>query len=198
MPKSYTEKERAYIITKLRSAAMESMLQKGVRKTTVDDLVSTVRIPKGTFYLFYRSKEMLLYDALMQIEEETHRQLSGKLTAIQSDMTVSSLTALLFDFFQLGLNCGILQLMISGDLDLLMRKLPDEVVAAHISKDDEFLSVFCELFPSMEPEKLAEYSAAFRAVFFTASYQREIGECYDQALKLLINGLVMQMWEERK
>ena len=35
---------------------------KGVKKTTVDELVKRTGIPKGTFYLFYPSKEMLLFD----------------------------------------------------------------------------------------------------------------------------------------
>lgn len=38
------------------------MQEKGVKKTTVDELVKREGIPKGTFYLFYPSKEMLLYD----------------------------------------------------------------------------------------------------------------------------------------
>lgn len=197
MPKSYTEKERTAIASALRCAAMESMLHSGVKKTTVDNLAKKVRIPKGTFYLFYPSKEMLLYDALMEKEEETHRLLAAKLTDIKANFTLESLTQLLYDFFQIGFNLGILPLMISGELDVLMRKLPDEVVAEHIARDDDFLTVFRELFPAMQPKILADYSAAFRAVFFTAAYQREIGEGYDRALRLLIRGLVIQMWEDR-
>ncbi|MEG0752056.1 MAG: TetR/AcrR family transcriptional regulator, partial [Oscillospiraceae bacterium] len=168
MPKAYTEKERTAIAAELRCAAMESMRNKGVKKTTVDDLVAKVRIPKGTFYLFYPSKEMLLYDALMEKEEKIHCQLSAKLAEIKPTVTVESLTQLLYDFFQIGFNMGILPLMVSGELDILMRKLPDEVAAEHIAKDDEFLAVFGELFPAMCPERVADYSAAFRAVFFTA------------------------------
>jgi len=56
MPKSYSERERMEIISALREAALESMKKLGVKKKTVDDLVKRVRIPKGTFYLFYKSK----------------------------------------------------------------------------------------------------------------------------------------------
>ncbi|MEG2687087.1 MAG: TetR/AcrR family transcriptional regulator [Christensenellaceae bacterium] len=197
MPKSYSEKERASIVEELRFAAMESMLQKGVKKTTVDELVEKAKIPKGTFYLFYPSKEMLLYDALMQKEAETHRLLSESLERISSDFSIESLTDLLYGFFQMAYGIGLLSLMTSGELDILMRKLPDELVKEHISKDDEFLSVFRVLFPCMSSESLTSYSAAFRAVFFTAAYKREVGEYYDTALQLLIKGLIIQMWEER-
>ncbi|MDY4210978.1 MAG: TetR/AcrR family transcriptional regulator [Treponema sp.] len=33
-----------------------------MKKTTVDELVKRTGIPKGTFYLFYPSKEILLFD----------------------------------------------------------------------------------------------------------------------------------------
>lgn len=198
MPKSYTEKERAAIITELRDAALESMLQKGIKKTTVDEIVNKVHIPKGTFYLFYNSKELLLYDAIMQKEEDIHRKFSDVLKEIKESFSVDSLVEILNDFFHIGFNIGILPLMISGELDVLMRKLPDEIVTAHISKDDNFCVIFRELFPALKPEALKNYSAALRALFFTAAYQREVGENYDVALKLLIRGLVMQMWEDAK
>ena len=198
MPKSYTEKERNAIIDTLRGSVMELLLQKGVKGTTVDELAARARIPKGTFYLFYESKDMLIYDALMHVEEETHLLLSQRLSEIAGDFTPDSLTTLLFDFYQLGFKLGISQLMVSGELDVLMRRLPDEIVAEHISKDDEFLTAFSVLFPSMDETALKKYSAAYRAVFFTAIYRREIGEYFDDALKMLIKGLVLQMWEETK
>lgn len=196
MPRQLTQKERQTIISELRNAAMESMLQKGVKKTTVDELVNKVHIPKGTFYLFYDSKEMLLYDALMQKEEETHQMLSAALQKLTPPFSTDSLTELLYQFFQIGFQLGIFQLMVSGELDVMMRKLPDELVKEHISKDDDFLTVFRTLFPAMSMEQLQTYSAAFRAIFFTATYQREIGDEFQQALKILIRGLVIQMKED--
>ena len=37
----------------------------GIRKTTVDELVRRVGIPKGTFYLFYESKGRLIRDVIL-------------------------------------------------------------------------------------------------------------------------------------
>ena len=194
MPKSFSDKERQYIIESLRNAAFESMIQKGIKKTTVDELVEKVRIPKGTFYLFYKSKEILLFDAIMKKEEELHKEMAGKFTELAADFSKESLTNLLFDFFQLGFGMGILPIMLSGELDILIRKLPDELVAESISKDDDFLVILKHLFPEMPESDIKKYSSAFRALFFTAMYRREIGE-YDDALKVLIKGVVIQMWE---
>lgn len=197
MPKSYTDNERNLIISQLRQAAWESMLQKGVTKTTVDDLVKTVHIPKGTFYLFYKSKELLLYDAISQVEDAIHQQIAEQVLKLKENLSIDSLTDLLLYFFTQALDSRIFTLMTSGELDILMRKLPDEIVKESISKDDDFLLLFCELFPNMPKEKLVYYSGAFRALFFTIVYKREIGDSYDQALRLLIKGVVIQMWEDK-
>ncbi len=198
MPRTYSEKERQVIISELRRAAMESMIQKGIKKTTIDELVEKIRIPKGTFYLFYKSKELLLFDAIMQKEEELHEKMGQKFLSIVENLSVDSLTNLLFDFYQMGFELGILPLMLNGELDILIRKLPDDIVADSISRDDDFIVIFLKLFPHMDREKLQLYSAAFRAIFFTAAYKREIGDDYESVLKLLIQGIVLQIWEENQ
>lgn len=195
MPKSYTDKERLAITADLRTVAMKSMIQKGIKKTTVDELVEAVHIPKGTFYLFYKSKELLLYDAIMEKEEELHKVMATDFYQIMDHPTVESLTTLLVNFYQKGFDLGILPLMLNGELDLLIRKLPDEIVQKSIAKDDDFIVIFQSIFPNLKEEDLKIYSASFRAIFFTAAYEREIGGNYKKILRLLIRGTVMQMWE---
>ncbi|MBO7531153.1 MAG: TetR/AcrR family transcriptional regulator, partial [Lachnospiraceae bacterium] len=48
MPKTYSEREREKIVKKLKKAANELMMKKGVKKATVDELVKKAGIPKGT------------------------------------------------------------------------------------------------------------------------------------------------------
>ena len=49
MPKTYSEQEREYIDKRLREEAMNCMAAYGIRKTTVDELVRRVRIPKDVY-----------------------------------------------------------------------------------------------------------------------------------------------------
>ncbi|MDD3335666.1 MAG: TetR/AcrR family transcriptional regulator [Eubacteriales bacterium] len=196
MSKAYSAAERETIKAALRTAAMESMKRQGVRKTTVDELVREVHIPKGTFYLFYDSKELLLYDTLMAIHEPIHRELAARIQA--GGFTPDSLTEMLNGFYNTAFDSGLLSLLVSGELEMLVRRLPDELVARHIDLDDDFCHVFGLLFPKLAAERLDDYSAAFRAVFFMPGHRREIGSCWQAAQKLLIRGLIMQMWEESK
>lgn len=196
MPKCYTDKERKIIKDELLKVAFESLMHNGVKRTTVDDIVEKVHIPKGTFYLFYPSKEMVLYDALMQKEEEIHNKLNEGIKEIKDNYSIERLIDLIYDFFILAFDIGILPLMVNGEMDILIRKLPDEIVMKHIQKDDDFLLIFQEIFKNISKEKLNDYSACFRAIFFTATYKREIGTNYDNVLKILIKGILKQMMEE--
>ena len=64
MPKKYSEEEKVRIRKALRREAGRCLALYGVRRTTVDEIVKRTDIPKGTFYLFYDSKEALFFDLL--------------------------------------------------------------------------------------------------------------------------------------
>lgn len=71
----YSDQEREYIIKRLKEEAAACMGQFGIRRTTVDELVKRVNIPKGTFYLFYKSKELLLFDVIQEQHELVNQKL---------------------------------------------------------------------------------------------------------------------------
>ena len=65
------------------------MGQYGIRRTTVDEIVKRVNIPKGTFYLFYKSKELLLFEVI----QEQHELVNQKLYQAISDMAGTEFSA---------------------------------------------------------------------------------------------------------
>lgn len=74
MPKTFSDSERAYIRRRLMEEAKECLGLYGIRKTTVDELVKRVKIPKGTFYLFYESKELLFFDVFCTLHDEMQKK----------------------------------------------------------------------------------------------------------------------------
>jgi AcrR family transcriptional regulator len=50
--------------TQILDAARASFAHHGLRGTTMDDIARRARVAKGTIYLYYRSKEQILADAL--------------------------------------------------------------------------------------------------------------------------------------
>lgn len=196
MPKTYSEEERNEIQNALRQTAFSLVKEKGIKKTTVDELVEAVHIPKGTFYLFYASKEMLLYDAIMQKHDEMHERMSSLFLKKKDTFTTDTFTDFLLQAFLEGFSLGIIPLLLNGELEILLRKLPDEIVSEHLENDDDFFKLFKYRYPNLKRLSLDKYSAAFRAIFFTSMFKREIGKYFEKTLRILIRGIVFQMEKE--
>ncbi|WP_195269190.1 TetR/AcrR family transcriptional regulator [Eubacterium sp. 1001713B170207_170306_E7] len=196
MPKAYSEQERAYIRRRLREEAGLCIRQFGMRKTSVDELVRRVNIPKGTFYLFYPSKEMLFFEVMKEFHDTIHTEVLTAVEALKGDMTPEALTELLFRFYKMTDESILMPMIANGDLELLMRKLPDEVVEEHHAQDDFSVEQLTAMLPGMEGKTLEVFSGALRAVFLLILHKREIGSpIFDDVMKTLLRGVALQLFE---
>lgn len=195
MPKCYSEQEKEYIKRRLKEEAAKCLAQFGIRRTTVDEIVKRVKIPKGTFYLFYQSKELLLFDVILEQHDLIEQELCQAISHIDpNNCNVDQLTELIFNFFKKAADSPVLQMLNSDEVELLARKLPAGVLEEHLEHDGSMVEkVFSTLSqnPNVDNQAL---SAAFRAIYFATLQKENIGEEYfDQALQLLIKGLVLQL-----
>jgi len=196
MPKTFSDSERAHIRSRLIEEAKLCLARYGVRKTTVDELVRRVNIPKGTFYLFYSSKEHLFFDAFLDFNNAVQSRFLSELEGLNRAPDPETLTELLFGLYKSVEDSFIFSLLSGGELDLLIRRLPEELVSAHLRQDDFSAEKLLSRLPGFAPEKARLYSAALRAVFLTSTYRREIGpEVFDDVLKLMLRGVALQMVE---
>lgn len=195
MPKSYSEQEREYIRKRLKEEAAKCLARYGVRRTTVDEIVKRVNIPKGTFYLFYKSKELLLFEVIQEQQEEVNRELYQVISEIAgSSFSAERLTDVIFGFYKKTEEMLILKLLDVGEVELLARKLPREVVEGHFQEDTDTIGKMLALFPVKKEVDTKAVSAAFHAIYFATLHKAEIGEAqYDAALRMLIYGVVAQM-----
>lgn len=194
MPKTYSDDERTYIRKRLMEEASYSLSNFGIRRTTVDQLVERVKIPKGTFYLFYKSKELLLFDVLMEQHEMIEQQMFEEIKALHVPVTTDSLTKVIYNFFKATDETGLLRLISTNEIELLYRKLPQEVTQNHFIHDSSMIKNMVELLSLSDHINVEHFAAAFRNLFISMVYKREMGEAFfDDALKLTIKGLVLQM-----
>lgn len=195
LPKSYSDQEREYIKRRLKEEAAACMAQYGIRRTTVDELVKRVNIPKGTFYLFYKSKELLLFDVILEQHELVDQKLYQAVCEIAgSEFSAEKLTDVIFKFFKMAEEMPVLKLLNFDEVELLARKLPPEVVAEHFGNDTDMIEKVFALLPVKEGIDANAFSAAFHAIYFATLHKAEIGEeQYDQALRMLIYGVVSQL-----
>lgn len=195
MPKCYSDQEREYIRKRLKEEAAACMGQYGIRRTTVDEIVKRVNIPKGTFYLFYRSKELLLFDVI----QEQHELVNQKLYQAVSDLagteiSAEKITDMIFDFYKMTENMLVLKQLDASEVELLVHKLPREVVEEHLQDDTDTIEKLFSLLPVKKEVDIKVISAAFHAIYYATLHKKEIGEDqYDQALWMLIYGMVIQI-----
>jgi AcrR family transcriptional regulator len=195
MPKSFSNTEREHIKSKLIEVAEECLLQYGLKKTTVDEIVQRAKIPKGTFYLFYASKELLFFDVFIAFHDRIHAELFAEINELHDDVAPEQVTQIIFGLYKKVENSFLFRFFMGGDLELLFRKLPQEAIDAHADKDDLSIRQLVSLVPGIKEEKAEVFSAALRAVFTSMMYRREVGEAlFDDALKIMIHGIVLQMF----
>ncbi|PAT01201.1 hypothetical protein CI105_08120 [Candidatus Izimaplasma bacterium ZiA1] len=197
MPKALSEKERINIKRKLHEAVEVSLLKYGAKKTTVDSLVKTVNIPKGTFYLFYPSKAMLIYEVFQTKHDELQSEFIKTVLDIKDDITPSKITDLIFKVYQKLTSSFLMTFMTNGDLERTFKQLPDEVIKEHIEGDDISMESILSIIPNFNKKKTELYSASLRLVMTSVLHKKEVGTTiYDEALKLSIKGIVNQIFEE--
>lgn len=197
MPKAYSQTEREYIIMRLKEEGKACLLQYGVRKTSVDELVKRANIPKGTFYLFYASKELLFFDLFLEQHNIMQTNLLSTISNFGKHITQAEFSEILFSMYMEVDKSFLLRFITDGDLELVIRKLPPNIVAKHQAEDNFSVSDLFALIPQAQNKDIELYSSAFRGIFLLLLHKKEIGEAYfDQTLKLLINSLTTLLFQE--
>lgn len=198
MPKCYSDAERSAILCELHAQAAQCMAQYGLRKTTVDELVKRAHIPKGTFYLFYASKEQLLFEVILKWHDQMEQSFLARLQPHLNALTADMLTDALVEVYHEVEATGLIQMLSNGELEALARKLPAEVLQQHFREDDDMVKQIARQIPGAKQKDAALYSAAFRQLFLSLLHRPQIGEKFDASLRLLLRGVVRQFMEEEQ
>ena len=206
MPKIYSEEEREHIIVRLKEEANALMLEKGVKKTTVDELVKRVGIPKGTFYLFYPSKEMLLYDVTQDfhekvdsyIENNIRDVLIAKNKVLTEDIDLSDcveeFTDVILGAMEITFESCLRVVLEPEAMNLILKKIPKEVLVNNLQEDGDMGGGLFRALARKREIDVAALAGAFMAIIFGGMYKRAIGEDnWRDSLRYLIRGLVMQI-----
>lgn len=86
MPRAFTDVERERIRERLLAAGRELFSRYGLRKTTVEELARAAGIAKGTFYLFFPSKEALYAEVLLSVIPDMVKSLLGRSFGVTDDV----------------------------------------------------------------------------------------------------------------
>ena len=196
MATAFTAEEKEVIRKKLHKVAKECLQRYGVKKTTVDQMAAMVDISKGSFYNFYSSKEMLFFTVLEEYQIDVMNRLTEQL-GMETKIDTNRLVQLLYDFYQDFRYSFMYTIFKNHEMELLVRKLPKEVITNHHMIDDRMVKEIVSRINIRENVSLEIVSALFRTIAMTILHIEEIGEKqFDTTLKLVIKGVVEQITKE--
>jgi AcrR family transcriptional regulator len=190
MPRAFSEEEREIIRQQLREQGEKLFEVYGLRKTTVDDITQAVGISKGSFYLFYASKEELLLEILEQIESNLRDSIL-EYTVRPQEKARESVSAILKSYLLTWDAFPLLRKLDKSDFDYLARKLPAERVQAHADKDREFVDNFVE---KLKRDGIAVHvpvrvvTNLLKSLFFVEVHRDDLGEDdYLECMEILVD-----------
>ena len=196
MATAFTSEEKEVIRKKLHKVAKECLQRYGVKKTTVDQMAAMVDISKGSFYNFYSSKEMLFFAVLEEYQIDVMDRLTEQLD-MEAKIDTNRLVQLLYDFYQDFRYSFMYTIFKNHEMELLLRKLPKEAITNHHLIDDRMVKKIVSRINIRENVSVEIVSALFRTIAMTILHIEEIGEeQFDTTLKLVIQGIVVQITKE--
>ena len=190
MPKIYTELEKNNINNSLISYAEHALKTRGVKATSIDDIVNEVGIAKGSFYLFYNSKEELFFSAVVNFRKEMDLRLNELLLSLDENHIVRSVTEIFTDLMFELYDRGIYRFYDKAEYSLITRKIDPALVA---KEKEEMLNLFKTLLKTFYIEKGVEsFYDAFVLLNYALLNSDKIPNI-KESLRLIIKGLVFQL-----
>ncbi len=186
MPKIISEDERQ----KTKYSIIESTKQlictnNGMKNITVDDISSSVGIGKGSFYLYYKSKEECLYAVIKNWEAELFTQFE---TIMQEKRPQREKIEVFLRESYLSEN-SLNRYINPMDIEVLLRKLPSAFSESEKDKSDNYISSFMTSFGlnKVQMESLGALLDCVGCIFSNVTISKPAKE---EAINTLVEAIV--------
>ncbi len=133
MPRGFTDREKEMIKQKLYEKGMEFLKSYGVRKTNVEDITQAVGISKGSFYLFFNSKEEFFYE-LIEISHDALAKEAKRILLSEGPLE-NKIRLILKQYICSQEALGFL--VSAEEIQYILRKLPAEKLEHHLAQDND-------------------------------------------------------------
>jgi AcrR family transcriptional regulator len=201
MPKGFTDGEKEDIRMALIEKGKELFGKYGIRKTSITDLTDAVGIAKGSFYIFYNSKEELFFHILKKTEKEIHGEILHNLLDIDN-LTVEKVKVFFKDlYFNVESNSFLKRIMDKDEVNHLWRKLPASMKEENLTVD---IDTAGNLIQALEQrgftinEDKSIVAGILRTIFLIMLHKEEIGESiYPKVINKLIDIVLESLIKEK-
>ena len=200
MPRAFDETEKARIRERLMKAGLQRFSAQGIRATRVDDISRDAGIAKGSFYVFFSSKEDL-FMSIADAQDIGHKQeMREWLREPKGDPV-----ALLGAFFDLLMQrietdpvLGIVR--DSSELGHLTRRIAPQRLHENARRDAEFITEIAELLRDRHKIRFADPATieGLMVLMLSLSMQSELiaaSADYPAAVRLLKSMFISRLWK---
>ena len=191
---AFTDEQNEIIRRDLLREARRCGVTIGMRKTSVEQLAEAVGISKGSFYKFYASKELLFFAVLEDIHAESFAAAQKSLRESASMAPAERAAAAILTACRWLSETKAL-VFIENDAEFLLRRLPEDVKAAHYHDDETHIRALLEESGLQPKGGMALAAATVRGLILTVSHQEQIGALYPQVLNTLVRGACRELFE---
>jgi AcrR family transcriptional regulator len=194
MARAFDTVEKEVIAERLLEAGERLFGRYGLRKTRIEEITREAGISKGSFYTFYKSKELLCFAILERIQSR-QREAMLSLAKDGKGSAADRLEGVIRVGLQMLNDTPLLRVMLEKEeYAQMVRGIPQDRIAREYADDTAFLERIISIVgarPAVSPEIA---TGLIRAVFFVAMNAREIAPASEQTLvdalvRILTRGL---------
>lgn len=194
MPKIYSEDKRMEIKEELMKKALQLITQYGMKKMSIEELTKGVGIAQGTFYRFFKSKEVLVYEMIQAYEERLQNDLQ-EVVNHYGYLPRKALREMYYNMF-LKDEDNVYRFLKREDLQAFMTRLPVECIKkmGKVQERIEHNLQYAE-------GKRGDYDIAaiinWIQILNVTVQNKDllIGEAFEKVVESLIENLLNEIWE---
>lgn len=185
MPRPLTKQEKAVVIDNMYKNGLLLIRTKKLKNITVEDITTASGIAKGTFYVYYKTKEEFMYEIIKKFEIDL---MDNIIAAASNNADLKSKVVYIFKNLYLSSN-SIAFSLTPEDVEWLLSKLPEKKVPEQEKAQNNFVLMFEALgIPTSKCTSTTIHYLADCLLHISSSSQvhnDEIGK--QEALDIMIN-----------
>lgn len=194
MPKTFSAQERENIRRILLKEASSLLFHKSVKEITVDELAEAAGIAKGSFYLFYKSKEALFLDFMEDFFLSEEEKYLDMLSVLDENHIVTSLSKVLLSMLMDSYKSGMYRFFDEKEMNYVLRKAEEGKAKIRENAWKDYCHRILGYFMIEDDESLEKFDSAFYSLFFILLHENQIEEI-EKALAVLVRGLTLALVE---
>ena len=191
MARAFNDDEKEEIRQSLITEFTKLLEHHSIQKISIDDLIDRAGISKGSFYLFYESKEWLFVDVVNSVQMKI---VESVLDLAKEDLPATDkLKNILRELINQFSLYPWLQKLTSIEYEKNIRRLPTEVREELLSSDVSDLTRIFDLMEFKPKVDLNVIAGAVQIILCSMINKEHFGEYYQSSLDLLIDSLVKEI-----